>query len=404
MKRTIRTFIAKIPLAKPLYHAIKNKREEVCRQRTHDQLRKKQPIIRQGSPECFDGLPLRVDWKLTTFCNFRCSYCFNAGREYKKVFCTLEQAETAIKHLASANRPSYQVGLLGGEPTTHPQLAEIISFLYQYLGDKLESVSIISNGSFGEKQMETIIREGEKHFIKLTFSVHLEFIGIERVVELVKRLSNHVRLHVHLMFHPERFDKAQTMAETLCELRKDYPYFFKIVMLRIPPKFDKIDPHYTQEHYDWADNAMQKFRGAALNGAKWTKSYPITVGWKFLLERRIGDVVETYERKDQFQLKELTGNVFTGMTCCAGTNVIQIEVDGKVRGMECGLDCPTCNIFEENPFLREDWMHGVMCTKAMCGCEVNYRIPKFKSPADAQKFIEEKSLEQKKFMSEYQEA
>lgn len=404
MIQTIRTFIVRIPLAKPLYKTIKQKWEGVCRRRTQNQLRKTQPIIKQGSPKCFEGLSLKVDWALTSNCNFRCSYCFSAGSEYKKDFCTLEQAETAIKHLASANRPSYQVGLLGGEPTTHPYLAEIISLLHKHLSSRLESLVIVSNGSFSDKQMETIISEGEKHQIKMVFSVHLEYMGIERVVELVKRLSTHIQLYVHLMFHPERFEGVQTMTETLCGLRKDYPYNFKIVMLRIPPKFDKIDPRYTQEHYDWAENAMQKFEKVALEGAKWTKPYSNPVEWKFTLEKRTGDVVEIYERMDESRLKELTGNVFTGLTCCAGTNVVQIKVDGDVRGMVCTLDSPTCNIFEENPFLRADWMHGVVCTKSMCGCSVNYRIPKFRSQVDAQWFIEKKKLEQKKLLSEYQGA
>ena len=137
MKQTIRTFIAKIPLAKPLYHAIKKRGEEVRTRHVQAKLMNKQPIIRQGSPECFEGLPLRVCWDVTSHCNFRCSYCFQAGSEYKKNFCTFEQAEIAIKHLASANRPSYQVNLMGGEPTTHPHLAEIITLLCQYLGDRL---------------------------------------------------------------------------------------------------------------------------------------------------------------------------------------------------------------------------------------------------------------------------
>lgn len=51
MKQTIRTIFAKIPLAKSLYKAIKQRREEQLMQRVHDQLRKQQPIIRQGSPE-----------------------------------------------------------------------------------------------------------------------------------------------------------------------------------------------------------------------------------------------------------------------------------------------------------------------------------------------------------------
>lgn len=404
MKQTIRTIFAKIPLAKSLYKAIKQRREEQLMQRVHDQLRKQQPIIRQGSPKCFEGLSLKVDWALTSYCNFRCSYCFNAGSEYKKVFCTIEQAETAIKHLASANRPSYQVALLGGEPTTHPHLAEIITLLHKYLGDRLESLVIVSNGSLNEKQMESIIKEGEQHLIKMIFSVHLEFMRIERVVELVKRLSNHVQLHVNLMLHPELFAKAQTMAETLCELRKGYPFFFKIVMLRIPPKFDKIDPRYTQEHYDWAENATRKFENVALEGVEWTKCYSNLPEWEFLVEKRVGSVVETYEKTHRLRLKELTGNIFTGLTCCAGTNVAQIKVDGNVRGMVCPLDRPTCNIFEENPFVKDNWMHGVFCKRAMCGCDVNYRIPKFKSPAAAQKFIAEKKLEQKKLMSESQDA
>ena len=84
MKRIIRNLTAKIFFAKPLYHAIKQRREELRRRRAQDQLRKKQPIIRQGSPECFERLPLRVSWDVTSFCNFRCSYCYYAGSEYKK--------------------------------------------------------------------------------------------------------------------------------------------------------------------------------------------------------------------------------------------------------------------------------------------------------------------------------
>ena len=88
------------------------------------------------------------------------------------------------------------------------------------------------------------------------------------------------------------------------------------------------------------------------------------------------------------------------MTCCAGTSIVKIELDGRVKGTLCGLGRTMYNIFDENPFLREDWIHGVLCTKNMCGCSVNYRIPKFRSPVEAQKFLAEKRLEQKNLMSE----
>ena len=176
--------IAKTPLLKLLTrtkNAIRN-----------NDLRKKQPIIRQGAPECFEeNSPLKIEWSLTSYCNYRCSYCFNTNRGYEKFFCSLEQAETAIKHIASANRPSYQVSLHGGEPTSHPQLANIITLLCKYLGDRLESLLILTNGSFNEEQLETILKLMEQYSIKIFVSIHLEFMSIDRAVYLVERLSKH---------------------------------------------------------------------------------------------------------------------------------------------------------------------------------------------------------------------
>ena len=403
MKQIIRTFIAKIPLAKPLYHTLKKRNEEFRKRRSQEQLKKKQPIIKQGSHECFEGLPLKVDWALTSYCNFRCSYCFNAGREYKKSFCTLEQAETSIRHIASANRPSYQVVLVGGEPTTHPHLAEIITLLRQHLGNRLELLTITTNGSFNECQMETILKLGEQVNLKLAISVHLEYMNVERVVELVKRFSNRTYMEMRVMFQPDLFEKTVEMTDTLCSLRKDYPFGMEMGLLREEwPTFEKFDHRYTHEHFDWAKKTKKRFDEVALEGVKWAKAHPKTTIEEFLVERNMRGVVERHERMSQSELKKMTGNVFTGMTCCAGTNIIRIEVDGRVKGMVCARDRIASNIFEENPFVKEDWMHGVFCTKNMCGCNVNYCIPKFNSSADAQKFIAENRIEQKKLMSECQ--
>ncbi len=404
MKLTIRTFIAKIPLAKPLYYAVKQRREELHRQRLQDQIRKKQPIIRQGSLECFEGLPIQVVWDLTSNCNIRCSYCFNARKGYKKDFCTLEQAETTIKHLASANRPSYRVELMGGEPTTHPHLVGIISLLHKHLGNRLEVLQITSNGSFSESQMEAILKAGEQVNVKLAISVHLEYISIERVVELVKRFSNRIYLNIRVMFQPDLFEKAVAMTDILCSLRRDYSFDMEMGLLREGwPTFDKYDHRYTQEHFEWAEKTKKRFDEVAIVGTQWTKACPKTTKEELLVVRNVRGVVEKYEQISQSEFQELTGSVFTGMTCCAGTNIIRIEADGRVKGMVCvldHLDRLNCNIFEENPFLREDWIHGVQCTKSRCGCSVNYCIPKFKSPVAAKKFIEKKRLEQKKLMSE----
>lgn len=397
MKRTIRTLIANIPLAKPLFHAVKKWCEEFRSRRVQAQLRKKQPIIRQGSPECFEGLPLRVSWDVTSFCNFRCSYCYYAGKEYNKVFCTFEQAETTIKHLASANRPSYQINLIGGEPTSHPHLDEIINLLCQYLGNRLEVLEITTNGSFSESQMKAILKAGERVNVKLVISVHLEYMNVERVVELVKRYSSRTRLQIALMFHPEMVDKAMSVAEALIALRRDYSFWMFVSMLREGPQFNQFDSRYTQEHFNIAERIKKKFSKVNSEGPQRPENQQEILGWKFMVEREVRGVTENHEQISLSELKDLTGNSFKGMTCIAGTNCAKIGVDGSVKGIICGLDRPTCNIFEENPFLREDWIHGVFCTQTMCGCNVNYRIPKFKSSVEAQKFIDEKKRLQKKF-------
>ncbi len=403
-RSTIRSFIAKIPLAKSLYKAVKQRREEQRMKCVHAQLRKKQPIIRQGSPECIEGLPLLVSWNVTSFCNFRCSYCFDAKTGYKKDFCTLEQAETAIRHIASANRPSYQVSLVGGEPTTHPHLAEIIMLLCQYLGDRLEQLGITTNGSFSESQMKAILKAGEQVRVKLIISVHLEYMDVERVVELVKQYSLCTDLNIHLMFHPELVDKAMSVADALIALRRDYTFGMYPVMLREPPLYDRFDSRYTQEHFNCAERIKERFGIVHTEDPEWpNKLKTKDIGCEFFVERDENGSVEKYERISPTELKKMTGNVFTGMTCCAGTSIVKILGNGKVKGMTCGLNPSMCNIFEENPFLRQDWMHGVVCTKAMCGCAENLRIPKFRSPVAAQKFIEEKRLEQKKLMRNCQD-
>ena len=241
--------------------------------------------------------------------------------------------------------------------------------------------------------------------MKLIISVHLEYMSVERVVELVKRYSLPTHLHITLMFHPEFVEKAMAVADTLCGLRREYPFEMSVSMLREPPKFDKFDSRYTQEHFDCAERIRVEFGRINVEDPKREKS-PVSkknIGYEFLVERNENGNIENYERISFSELKDLTGNAFTGMTCCAGVCLVKIFVDGRVEGTICGWDGTVCNIFEENPFLREDWMHGVLCTHNMCGCNLNYRIPKFRSPAEAQKFIAKKRLEQKKLMRECQD-
>ena len=49
MNFAIRKFIANIPLAKSLYHVVRQRREKLRARHAQAELEKKQPVIRQGS-------------------------------------------------------------------------------------------------------------------------------------------------------------------------------------------------------------------------------------------------------------------------------------------------------------------------------------------------------------------
>ena len=310
--------ITRRPLIKQPLHAIKHLQNTI----SGFIARSKQPIIRQGAPECFsDTSPLKIEWALTSYCNYRCSYCFQAGKGYGKDFCSLEQAEEAIKHIASSNHPSYQVSLQGGEPTSHPYFAEIVRLLCKYLGERLESLVIITNGSFDEGHLQTIVELMKKYSIKIYVSVHLEFMSVDRAAYLVQRLAKHGLLSMTIMLQPDYFEKAKEMAEALFKLRQEYPFQIGVKYLRTPPSFDSLDPRYTQEHFDWVEATNQRIIEIDASGAKHDRDFPKVSGWEYIVERKAAGSVETFECGSSEELRKTTGWDFSGMTCCAGANV-----------------------------------------------------------------------------------
>ena len=70
------------------------------------------------------------------------------------------------------------------------------------------------------------------------------------------------------MFHPELVEKAMDLADALCDLRRDYPFWMCLTMLSDPPRFDKLDSRYTQEHFDCAERIREKFRKTNAEGHK----------------------------------------------------------------------------------------------------------------------------------------
>ena len=80
-----------------------------------------------GDPNC---KLVTFSWDLVDVCNYRCSYC-SAEHFLKKQIDTtkLQSYKQVVKQLSLNRIPKFNVELLGGEPTLHPDLLEIVKGL-----------------------------------------------------------------------------------------------------------------------------------------------------------------------------------------------------------------------------------------------------------------------------------
>ena len=101
---------------------------------------------------------------------------------------------------------------------------------------------------------------------------------------------------------------------------------------------------------------------------------------------------------DLEELESTAGIDYSGMHCCAGTIVMDIFETGQTRGALCRLAPFVCNIFDENPFERDDWMQPVPCTRERCAELKNWRIAKYRSADEAKDYIAECKAKQKSLL------
>jgi pyruvate-formate lyase-activating enzyme len=70
-------------------------------------------------------VPLKLRFLLTSACTARCGYCHNEGQAKDNTQLSLAAISHVLSTLAAGQRPVDEIILSGGEPTLHPQLAEI---------------------------------------------------------------------------------------------------------------------------------------------------------------------------------------------------------------------------------------------------------------------------------------
>lgn len=111
-----------------------------------------------------------VNLLLTTYCNNNCPYCFaknkveidrDVGINSEQI--TLENA----RYVAKFFKKHKYMGLLGGEPTLHPQFGEIVDI---FLNEGYR-VNIFTNGLFSQKVLD-FVRSRPKDKISFLFNIN----------------------------------------------------------------------------------------------------------------------------------------------------------------------------------------------------------------------------------------
>ena len=300
----------------------------------------------------------------------------------------MTQLKAAVDNIASLNRPWYNVTLSGGEPTIHPHIFDLIFMLHKTLGERLNNILIITNGSRNGDLYKKIAGIAKAINLRMNISIHTDHVDMNHISELIENLSNDVHINFAIMFNPAKREKVHSIYKTMFERRKKFPFAMKVVPLR---DGDRVDPRYTQEDLTWQQETVKQFDSLVKDLApkfpppKKTKhSFQIFHDIEYNGERGI---VETKDRTANFTNGLLA---FKGMFCVAHTALLCIGETGLCQGMVCAADPCICNIYEEGSLkaVRDNLIHAVQCPKDLCGCSSNDPIPKFSSPEETLRFMQ----------------
>jgi organic radical activating enzyme len=154
----------------------------------------------------------QIHWLIGTRCNYSCSYCPPEWNSKTDKHLTYDQLITAwqkiIKSTEHIKQVTYDLCIMGGEPTLNKDLLPFLKWLKESFNDKVSNIGIITNGTANKQYYKELLQ-----YCKwITFSTHSEFMNEKKFFDMLiyihnesKRTDCHV--HVNLMeeeWHLER--------------------------------------------------------------------------------------------------------------------------------------------------------------------------------------------------------
>ena len=192
---------------------------------------------------------------LLNYCNLSCPYCFaNEFIEEKKQFITLDQLNKILKFIQNSNDKG-RIGLIGGEPTLHPQFKDILLTCCDFCENThLPPPLIFTNGI----ELAPYI----KFFNKAKALINLNEPNIVGTTKW-----NKIENNLNMLNELELLHKAVTVGINIYPDIKDFTYIFEIAKKYNLPSIRSsiVAPtcHYAhqdkEEYYNFMKNIFLDF-------------------------------------------------------------------------------------------------------------------------------------------------
>lgn len=148
---------------------------------------------------------LKINIVLTNDCNQKCSYCVAKSNKVKKedvYYIDKKYIIMLFKYLKYINfNRDFRVNLLGGEPTMHPELENIISIISNIYPDK--TIKFFTNGSQSIDYYKNLI---SKYKLYSYISYHPKFADTNHYIDIINAFRNENYLIV-IVLEYDYYDK-----------------------------------------------------------------------------------------------------------------------------------------------------------------------------------------------------
>lgn len=211
--------------------------------------------------------PITISWQLVTECQFQCSYCYFNPYESSINYIPISKL---VLHQLTKIKYNFEIALLGGEPTLHPDFFGIVEEIYKL--ERNQKIDIITNFNKDLNFWTKLLPFKDK--INLVLSLHFEYANID-FLKKIESIKNDFSIRLVFMVHPDEkhINKMKHFYEKLISFKSKN---FIITYLKIFNKDDgSVYDKYDEKILDFlifleknSQDDSEKLNITYLNGSK----------------------------------------------------------------------------------------------------------------------------------------